>query len=226
MHLSIPVTHGSTAGFTITLCTLCSTSAPCLCAAFVLLSDCLWWTHCRFCCLRSQLIPLDPSLACRSFFSKAPVCSPCSCDRQLFLILLLPYQAPSPHHLPCPVWVAILLWDFLSGKLMGFKHHVPSVVTLWFCNWNVACSAKFLKYIRTVKETPLFTLIISNAIRKIIHILHNSALFSFCLLFFQQLFGTWFAVEDGVQQKGYTNDSKQLQPLVLGVLSLMAFPMM
>lgn len=138
---------------------------PCLCSVFVLLSDCFWWTNCRFCCLRSQLIPVDPILACSSVLSKAPVCSPCSCDRQLFLILLLPYEAPSPHYLPCPIWVAILVWVWLSGKPVGFKHHVPSIVTLWSCNLNAACGAKFLKYTRTIKETPLFTLVISNALR-------------------------------------------------------------
>lgn len=76
--------------FTITLCTLCSTSASlslfCLCAA-----QCLSLVDTLQILLLNPLIPVDPALACRSLLSKVPVFSPCSCDRQLFLILLLPY---------------------------------------------------------------------------------------------------------------------------------------
>lgn len=41
---------------------------------------------------------------------------------------LWPYPSLSPHCSPCPVWGATPMWDFLAGKLVFFKHRVPSML--------------------------------------------------------------------------------------------------
>lgn len=41
---------------------------------------------------------------------------------------LRPCQSPSPHCSLCPIRAAIHMWDILAGKLVVFKHRVPSVL--------------------------------------------------------------------------------------------------
>lgn len=67
MHFSIPVTHGSPAASPSPCVLSAPHLPPCLCSAFVLLSVCLWWTHCRFCCwihLPQWIQPLLADLSC------------------------------------------------------------------------------------------------------------------------------------------------------------------